>query len=117
MDCWIGTAKDKDLNIIIMGDFNELDKGMRNNKEYINVIEKYHYLDVHKILANNNTIYTWSNGITSLRIDYVFTNDNLMDELIDHEIIKEDLINSDHKLLTIKVRIRYEKEQKIGEIK
>ncbi|RGB40706.1 hypothetical protein C1646_752935 [Rhizophagus diaphanus] len=50
----------------------------------------------------------------SSRIDYVFTNDNLMDELIDHELFKEYLINSDHKLLTIKVRIRYEKERKIG---
>lgn len=62
-DRWIQVAKENDYNIIIMGDFNESDKGKISDNTYIKTLDKSHLLDIHKILARDKTINTLINGL------------------------------------------------------
>lgn len=42
--------------------------------------------------------YTWSNGITESRLDYIFMSDILLDYVKELKILNvEDVLNTDHK--------------------
>ncbi|CAB4388688.1 unnamed protein product [Rhizophagus irregularis] len=102
---WIENAYRKDQDIIVMRDFNESDKHKDKDNKFVRMLKKSELIDVHKFFFENDVRTTWSNGNTSSRIDYIFSTENLMNNIIQHEVIQGVQIKTDHNILTIKISI------------
>ncbi|PKK61919.1 DNase I-like protein [Rhizophagus irregularis] len=102
---WIENAYRKEQDIIVMGDFNESDKHKDKDNKFVRMLKKSELIDVHKFFFENDVRTTWSNGNTSSRIDYIFSTENLMNNIIQHEVIQGVQIKTDHNIITIKISI------------
>ncbi|PKY55865.1 DNase I-like protein [Rhizophagus irregularis] len=76
VDKWIENAKVNNLDIIVMGDFNERrqNAGKKDRNKFLDMLDSNNLVDVHLYFNNNEPIDTWSNGHISTRIDYIFVN-------------------------------------------
>ncbi|CAB4381122.1 unnamed protein product [Rhizophagus irregularis] len=102
---WIENAYRKEQDIIVMGDFNESDKNKDKDNKFVRMLKKSELIDVHKFFFENDVRTTWSNGNTSSRIDYIFSTENLMNNIIQHEVIQGVQIKTDHNIMTFKISI------------
>jgi hypothetical protein len=103
---WIKNALSKNQEIIIMEDFNEREESKKQRSDgLIRKLLKFDLVDIHKFLFGNGLKDTWSNGNTSSRIDYIFSSRNIVDNIDQHEILDNTLIDSDHKILTMRFKV------------
>lgn len=103
---WMQEAYRKDQHIIVLGDFNENAKYSRKEKYLITKLIEHDLYDLHETLAGEDTLDTWKKGELSSRIDYIFCNEDLLKDIISHEVIDIDENITDHKALIIKFKVK-----------
>jgi len=105
----IKEAHNKKYNVILLGDLNadfeKLEsnhKNFKKNKYHILItIEKLGLYNTQKI-TNTELEPTWiKNENTKRRIDYIWINEYLVNNLVKTRVITDDTLYSDHKLLNI----------------
>ncbi|CAB4389428.1 unnamed protein product [Rhizophagus irregularis] len=82
VDKWIDEAQILNLNLIVMGDFNERKVNQNNASKdttFLDMLEEYNLTDIHTKFNNEEALATWSN---------------------------EKVLDTDHKALTITLRIK-----------
>ncbi|PKC71217.1 DNase I-like protein [Rhizophagus irregularis] len=94
---WIQEAYRLEQHIIIMGDLNEAADKAIKFKKLIGNIYNHDLYDVHEVLAGKDIMDTWKSGELSSRIDYIFCNEDLLKEIISHEILEIEEKITDHK--------------------
>ncbi|CAB4388950.1 unnamed protein product [Rhizophagus irregularis] len=96
VDKWIDEAQILNLNLIVMGDFNERKVNQDNASKdtmFLDILEEYNLIDIHTKFNNEEALATWSNGTIKI-----------------HEILNiEKVLDTDHKALTITLRIKDER--------
>src|SRR5579859_5312883 len=108
-------AEDKKEDVILLGDLNadrekwEQNDKLQNKEKYLilETIKNANLFDTQRITTEENTEIkqTWiKNNKTKRRLDYnIWINDNLLDKLTISKIWDIENLESDHKLLTIKM--------------
>ncbi|PKK71591.1 hypothetical protein RhiirC2_778234 [Rhizophagus irregularis] len=117
---WIQEAYKLDQDIIIMGDLNESASKAIKDKQIIKNL--YNHVNILQVLQDQPflCVDTWKSGELSSRIDYIFCNEDILKEIISHEVkdIKEEI--TDHKALTLKFKIqdkiKYNKRKYLKEL-
>ncbi|CAB5353539.1 unnamed protein product [Rhizophagus irregularis] len=108
VDKWITNAKSKNLDIIVMGDFNERrqNTGKKGKNMFLEMLDDNNMIDIHIYFNNEEPIDTWTNGNIHTRIDYIFANNELLSRIKEHEVLNiEERLMTDHKALTITINI------------
>ncbi|PKB95603.1 DNase I-like protein [Rhizophagus irregularis] len=112
VDKWIDEAKIANLNVIVMGDFNERKINHDNvakDTTFLDMIEEYNLIDIHTKFNNGKALTTWSNGTISTTIDFIYMSHKLINKVEIHEVLNiEKALDTDHKALTITIRIKDE---------
>ncbi|GBC20468.2 Down syndrome cell adhesion molecule-like protein Dscam2 [Rhizophagus irregularis DAOM 181602=DAOM 197198] len=111
VDKWIENGKNENLDIIVMGDFNERRQniGKKDKNNFLELIDSHNMVDIHTYFNNNDLIDTWTNGTISTRIDYIFVNSEMLQRIDEHEVLNvENKLSTDHKALTITIKIENE---------
>ncbi|PKK58091.1 hypothetical protein RhiirC2_823927, partial [Rhizophagus irregularis] len=103
---WIQEAYKLDQDIIIMGDLNESASKATKKKQIIKNLYNHDLYDVHEVLVGKETLDTWKSGELSSRIDYIFCNEDILKEIISHEVKDINVELTDHKALTLKFKIK-----------
>ncbi|GES80782.1 RNA-directed DNA polymerase from mobile element jockey-like [Rhizophagus clarus] len=119
---WIEEAERLQQELIILGDFNEADKATnRSNRLITKCLHNLNLKDINRCIAGDKVLDTWTNGFNSSRIDYIFTSDNILSNIIRHEVKKLENIQTDHKALTITIKLaeilEFDKNSMIKDIK
>ena len=102
----------KNIKVIVIGDFNDIHSKIldQNNKEskrkqslsLLAWLESSSCEDVYRKIYLYKREYTWSNGKTCLRIDYIWVSRELSQGVIGCRIIDADYITgSDHKIIQV----------------
>ncbi|RGB33434.1 hypothetical protein C1646_669365 [Rhizophagus diaphanus] len=94
----------------------------RKKKPLTRIIQQQGLKDIQKYLAEgNDNLDTWKNGKYSSRIDYIFTSDDILEETLSNKILDINEFSTDHKALTItiklKEKINYKKQEIFEKIK
>ncbi|EXX62210.1 hypothetical protein RirG_051260 [Rhizophagus irregularis DAOM 197198w] len=108
VDRWINEGKNENLDVIVMGDFNERrqNKGKKNKNILLEMIDSHNMVDIHYFFNNEDLIDTWTNRTISTRIDYIFVNSEMLQRIEEHEVLNvENKLLTDHKALTITIKI------------
>ncbi|GBB86305.1 hypothetical protein RclHR1_12730002 [Rhizophagus clarus] len=119
---WIEEAERLQQKLIILGNFNEADKATnKTNRLNTKCLHNLNLNDISSCLAGNEVLDTWTNGFNSSRINYIFTSDNILSNIIRHEVKKLENIQTDHKALTITIKLAevldFDKNSMIKDIK
>ncbi|CAB4373414.1 unnamed protein product [Rhizophagus irregularis] len=113
VDKWIDEAQILNLNLIVMGDFNERKVNQDNASKdtmFLDILEEYNLIDIHTKFNNEEALATWSNGMISTTIDFIYMSYKLINKVEIHEILNiEKVLDTDHKALTITLRIKDER--------
>ncbi|CAB4474578.1 DNase I-like protein [Rhizophagus irregularis] len=113
IDKWIDEAQTLNLNLIVMGDFNERKENQDNASKdttFLDMLEEYNLIDIHTKFNNEKALATWSNGTISTMIDFIYMSYKLINKVEIHEILNiEKALDTDHKALTIILRIKDER--------
>src|SRR5438477_6980500 len=106
------------FKIILMGDFNtvrnpQTDRPHKINKrlswkpeiEIFNFLNDWAFVDIQEVWEEDSITHTWSNKITSSRIDYIWLSASIASNNIHsfNNIKAESIANSDHTLLNVKL--------------
>src|SRR3990170_2543454 len=107
----IEAAKQKDFDIIVMGDFNiDVHKEKHNNSHrkqkltFVHNLQQLSLVDATAMVIQKNilhTMYTWrspNKQITSI-IDYIYISSSLLPTLLSSDIITPELYKSDHNMV------------------
>ncbi|GES91124.1 hypothetical protein GLOIN_2v1824527 [Rhizophagus clarus] len=119
---WVKEAERLQQELIILGNFNEADKATnRMNRLITKCLHNLNLNDISRCLAGDEVLDTWTNGFNSSRIDYIFTSDNILSNTIRHKVKKLENIQTDHKALTIMIKLAevldFDKNSMIKDIK
>ncbi|GBB96287.1 hypothetical protein RclHR1_02720002 [Rhizophagus clarus] len=119
---WVEEAERIQQELIILGNFNEADKVTnRTNRLITKCLHNLNLNDISRCLAGDEVLDTWTNGFNSSRIDYIFTSDNILSNIIRHEVKKLENIQTDHKALSITIKLAealdFDKNSMIKDIK
>jgi hypothetical protein len=106
LEIWIKEASRIDHEIIVMGDFNEASKKTMKQKPLIKNLQNHDLFDIHKFYAGKEVLDTWKSGELSSRIDYIFFSKQLMDQMLKHEVMTPPDIATDHKALTVEIKLK-----------
>ncbi|CAB4399117.1 unnamed protein product [Rhizophagus irregularis] len=113
VDKWIDEAQILNLNLIVMSDFNERKVNQDNASKdtmFLDMLEEYNLIDIHTKFNNEKALATWSNGTISTTIDFIYMSYKLINKVEIHEILNiEKVLDTDHKALTITLRIKDER--------
>ncbi|CAB4379505.1 unnamed protein product [Rhizophagus irregularis] len=113
VDKWIDEAQNSNMNLIVMGDFNERKVNQDNASKdtmFLDMIEEYNLIDIHTRFNNEEALPTWSNGTISTTIDFIYMSYKLINKVEIHKILNiEKVLDTDHKALTITLRIKDER--------
>ncbi|CAB4380687.1 unnamed protein product [Rhizophagus irregularis] len=113
VDKWIDEAKILNMNLIVMGDFNERKVNQDNASKdtmFLDMLDEYNLIDIHTKFNNEEALTTWSNGTISTTIDFIYMSYKLINKVEIHEILNiEKVLDTDHKALTITLRIKDER--------
>ncbi|PKK73950.1 DNase I-like protein [Rhizophagus irregularis] len=117
VDKWIDEAQNSNMNLIVMGDFNERKVNQDNASKdtmFLDMIEEYNLIDIHTRFNNEEALPTWSNGTISTTIDFIYMSYKLINKVEIHEILNiEKVLDTDHKALTITLRIKDERTKDV----
>ncbi|CAB4381990.1 unnamed protein product [Rhizophagus irregularis] len=112
VDKWINEAQILNLNLIVMGDFNERKVNQDNASKdtmFLDMLEEYNLIDIHTKFNNEEALATWSNSTISTTIDFIYMSYKLINKVEIHEILNiEKVLDTDHKALTITLKIKDE---------
>ncbi|GES87658.1 hypothetical protein GLOIN_2v1824527 [Rhizophagus clarus] len=119
---WVEEAERLQQELVILGDLNEEDKATnRSNRLITKCLHNLNLKDINRCIAGDEVLDTWTNGFNSSRIDYIFTSDNILSNIIRHEVKKLENIQTDHKALTITIKLteilEFDKNSMIKDIK
>ena len=115
--------KNNDKKIIILGDYNEYNNGSidrwsnyqiqntNKNFDFIKMLKKYDFTDSFRYINDDERkftrigIYNINNNIkyVKTRIDHIYINNNVLEKIKNCQIIEEELLNSDHRLIFIEL--------------
>ncbi|PKK40994.1 hypothetical protein RhiirC2_805125 [Rhizophagus irregularis] len=108
-------ATNLDYEMIILGDFNESANNRKKKRENLltTTIKQHGLQDIHKCLTTEKDVLdTWRSGEYSFRIDFIFLSEGVFEEIISHEILDIADFKTDHKALTIKIKIKEKLEKR-----
>ncbi|CAB4388186.1 unnamed protein product [Rhizophagus irregularis] len=113
VDKWIDEAQSLNQNLIVMGDFNERKVNQDNASKdtmFLDMLEEYNLIDIHTKFNSEEALAIWSNGMISTTIDFIYMSYKLINKVEIHEILNiEKVLDTDHKALTITLRIKDER--------
>jgi len=98
---WIQSAYQLNLHPIVLGDFNTQDSTYSSSNKYklINFLNNSNMYDIGAHF--NNTQHTWSNNISSSRIDYIWTDQFNIQFLLSYKLDSSNTSTlSDHSILS-----------------
>ncbi|PKY34288.1 hypothetical protein RhiirB3_475964, partial [Rhizophagus irregularis] len=111
---WMNEATNLDYEMIILGDFNESanDRKKKREKPITTTIKQHGLQDIHECLTTEKDVLdTWRSGEYSSRIDFIFLSEGVLEEIISHEILDIADFKTDHRALTIKIKIKEKLEK------